>query len=30
MPNIFRLNLALAVDKVYQQNSFNSQIFDSL
>ena len=30
MPNIFSLNLASAVDKVYQRNSFSRQISDAL
>ena len=29
-PTIFSLNLASAVDKVYQRNSFSRQIFDAL
>ena len=30
MPNTFTLNLPLAVDKVYQRNSFSRQNFDAL
>ena len=30
MPNILALNLASAVDKVYQRNILSRQIFDAL